>query len=649
MVRHNGKHRDAERHAVSALVVSKEPRMDDRGRAVDAAREPETAGDAADAMPGGAAAADATAALGDADSDAAAAPSGAAVTSEDAADNAADAAQGDTAAAPSDTAAAQGDMKPDATLSSRSASNAVPPRVRNSRIVRFMSEGNQVKWVLAGKAALCGLVGGILVIVYRALLGWGGAVARGIFSYLGAHPAMIAVWVLAALGVGLLISWMVRKVPMGSGSGIPQVKGVLLNGLTMPALPVLGVRYLGGTLCSVFGLSLGREGPSIQIGAAGSQLVSQKIAHSKDEEKLLVAGGAAAGLSAAFNAPLSGMMFALEEMYRSFSPLVLLTAASASLTADIAAKYFFGLTPVLDFSTVRQISSLWTFLWMIPLGLLVGLVGALTNHMLLGAQMLYNKLPQWSRVPLSLLVALPVGLFFPWALGGGEQMIRMAENVMPSLSLLVLMVVVKMVFTSTSFGSGVPGGIFMPILAIGTACGGACGMALYKMGVIYLGDVTAFAIYGMAAALAASVKAPITAILLTVEMSGSLVHMLPVALCAFSALFVSDAIKTKPIYAELLSRYLASHGGAETEKRGNAIAEFPVEPGSKADGAMIASLDLPASGVLVTVIRGGREIIPYDSTRIAAGDYLVIVFPSVHMRSVHRRMNALCRGTVLRT
>lgn len=522
------------------------------------------------------------------------------------------------------------------------ASVSTPPH-RASRVIRFMSHTNQVKWVIAGKAALCGVIVGVLVVAYRVLLAWGTGRAVLIYRWLHGRPLWIAGWCALAVAAGLLIGWMVKKVPMASGSGIPQVEGVLLKGLHLSPLPILAVRYLGGGLCSLFGMSLGREGPSIQIGAAGSQLLSRKIRGSHSEGRLLVAGGAAAGLSAAFNAPLSGMMFALEEVYRSFSPLVLLSAAAASLVADFVSKNWFGLTPVLDFSSVPQMP-VWNVLWMLPLGIVVGLIGSLTNRVLLGAQTLYGKLPWQARAPIGLLIAVCVGMLFPYALGGGESMIGISESLTMSLGMLVLLMVVKMVFTATSFGSGVPGGIFMPILAIGTACGAACGMAVSLLGLIPMRYVTAFAVYGMAAALAASVKAPVTAIMLTVEMTGSLVHMLPVALCAFTALFVSDLLHTKPIYTELLDRYMRSHEGSEHEQHGNAIMEFPVEPGSMADGALVGSLDLPASARLVTILRGPVEVIPYGSTRVEPGDYLVLVFPTVHTQSVNEAMTRVCKN-----
>ncbi len=159
---------------------------------------------------------------------------------------------------------------------------------------------------------------------------------------------------------------------------------------------------------ALFGLSLGREGPSIQIGASGAQCVSHRLrGHRREDmqEHYLVTAGAAAGLSAAFSAPLSGMMFALEGVHRSFSPAILMGATAASLTADFVSKYCFGLRPVLDFGDIGQLS-LEEYVWLIPLGLVAGLVGSLMNRSLLGFQTLYGKLPAWSRPMIAIAMDL---------------------------------------------------------------------------------------------------------------------------------------------------------------------------------------------------------------------------------------------------
>ena len=318
---------------------------------------------------------------------------------------------------------------------------------------------------MAAAGIVIGLVSGLLVVVYRLGIEYGTDASRWIYARICETPWLIAPWAVAAVAAALAIAWMVGKEPMAGGSGIPQTNGVVICGLKMRWQTILPVRFVGGLLGALFGLSLGREGPSIQIGASGAQCVSHRLRGRRREdmqEHYLVTAGAAAGLSAAFSAPLSGMMFALEGVHRSFSPAILMGATAASLTADFVSKYCFGLRPVLDFGDIGQLS-LEEYVWLIPLGLVAGLVGSLMNRSLLGFQTLYGKLPAWSRPMIAIAIALPVGIWLPDVLGGGSNLIDTAEHARVGLGMLCLLFVAKMLFTSTSFGSGAPGGIFMPI------------------------------------------------------------------------------------------------------------------------------------------------------------------------------------------
>ena len=337
---------------------------------------------------------------------------------------------------------------------------------------------------MAAAGIVIGLVSGLLVVVYRLGIEYGTDASRWIYARIRETPWLIAPWAVAAVAAALAIAWMVGKEPMAGGSGIPQTNGVVICGLKMRWQTILPVRFVGGLLGALFGLSLGREGPSIQIGASGAQCVSHRLRGRRREdmqEHYLVTAGAAAGLSAAFSAPLSGMMFALEGVHRSFSPAILMGATAASLTADFVSKYCFGLRPVLDFGDIGQLS-LEEYVWLIPLGLVAGLVGSLMNRSLLGFQTLYGKLPAWSRPMIAIAIALPVGIWLPDVLGGGSNLIDTAEHARVGLGMLCLLFVAKMLFTSTSFGSGAPGGIFMPILAVGSLAGGICGEVLHRFG-----------------------------------------------------------------------------------------------------------------------------------------------------------------------
>ena len=327
-----------------------------------------------------------------------------------------------------------------------SAMTAMPPNDRFDRFDRFsklVPRFDHLKWKMAAAGILVGLISGFLVVLYRLGIEYGTDTARWIYARIRETPWLVAPWAVAAIAAALAIAWMVKKEPMAGGSGIPQTNGVVICGLKMRWQTILPVRFIGGLLGSLFGLSLGREGPSIHIGASGAQILSHRLRGKKREdvqEHYLVTAGAAAGLSAAFSAPLSGMMFALEGVHRSFSPAILMGATAASLTADFVSKYCFGLRPVLDFGTIGQLP-LGEYGWLIPLGLVAGLVGSLMNRSLLGFQTLYGKLPAWSRPLIAIALALPIGIWLPDVLGGGSNLIAMAEHARVGLGMLCVLFV----------------------------------------------------------------------------------------------------------------------------------------------------------------------------------------------------------------
>lgn len=510
----------------------------------------------------------------------------------------------------------------------------------NNKVYRLLSDFGQLKWRIAVKGILIGVLAGFLVVLYRQGIELGTQTAVSIYGFLRLHPVYIILWLAAILLAGVIIGRLVQYEPMASGSGIPQVEGVVLYGLKMKWHTILAVRYLGGILCSLFGLSLGREGPSIQIGASGAKLAADRLSKSELEKTCLITGGAAAGLSAAFNAPLSGIVFALEEVHRSFSPLILLAATTASLTADFVSQTYFGLRPVLQFVKLPQLP-LRLYIWLLPLGILSGLIGSLMNLSLLRFQTLYRKIPAVIRPCIALLLALPCGLFLPEVLGGGANLIKISENVRNGIAFLIILLIIKILFTCTSFGSGVPGGIFLPILSAGALTGSILGLLASHFGFPqqFIPDL---AVCAMAGVLSSCVKAPVTSILLTAEMAGSLVHMLPVAACSFLALFISDLLKIKPIYEALLERFVESNDDRITLNEKGGLHEYPVEPGCTICGKKISEITWPENSLIVGIRRGNSEIVPKGNIHIRTGDYLIILFPEDYKTDIRRNMEELC-------
>jgi H+/Cl- antiporter ClcA len=484
-----------------------------------------------------------------------------------------------------------------------------------------LSARDAALWRTVGLSVLVGVIAGALVVAYRKLVGAGLRVAVTVYDDVARRPVLLLVWVPAAVVVALALAWMVRRVPAAGGSGIPQVKGVLVYGLRVPTWPVLAVRFVGGGLGALFGLSVGREGPCVQIGASAAEGVAAAARSRGLERDHLVTAEAAGGLAAAFNAPLSGAVFALEELHRSFAPTVLLAATSAALSADVVSSAVFGLRPVLDFGAVSTLP-LRVYPWLLLLGPVAGAVAVVATRSLLGAQKAYRRLPRAVRPVIALLLLLPAGLFAPALLGGGDGLVATAESGALPVAVLGALLVGKIALTSTSFGSGVPGGIFMPLLSVGALTGAVVAGVAEHAGLPP--EVrAALVLCAMAGVLSAGVQAPVTAILLVVEMTGRVVHVLPVAACALLALLTADVLRGRPIYDVLLDRFLAVARPAE-RGAGDAVLEVPVEAGSAAAGSTVAALGMPEGVRLVRVQRGRQRIEPEGETVLRPGDLVEV-------------------------
>lgn len=407
------------------------------------------------------------------------------------------------------------------------------------------------RWRILWKCVLIGLISGFAVCLYRLLIRESHGFALDAFSFMRDNPLYILPWLACAAVAAYVIARLIRWAPAASGSGIPNVKGNVMLGHRIRSIPILVVRFIGGAVGALFGLSVGREGPSVHVGAAAAEPVAKAVSEDELEERIMLTSGAAAGLSAAFNAPISGMVFALEEIHHSFSEYVLIAGLASASIADIVSSLIFGLKPVLAFVIVPDVE-LADCMWFLPCSIAAGFLGWLINRSFMGIRRLFRMVPVWVGILVALVIALPVGLFLPEAVGGGEEAVEIAEKAEMSLMFMITLLVVKLVFTCTSFGSGVPGGIFMPILAIGAVAGCAAGLALAELG-MPAEYACNCAVLCMAGTLASSLRTPVTAVLLVTEMTATLVHLLPLAICVLIAYTVSGMLRTRPIYRLLLA------------------------------------------------------------------------------------------------
>ena len=495
---------------------------------------------------------------------------------------------------------------------------------------------------LVFEGIIIGAVTGVLILFYRIALEKAQEISLHIYETLSHSMQFLPIWILALLGIGWLIGRLLLFEPMIGGSGIPQVEGMLQGKLTATWWKVVLAKLIGGTLSVGAGLSLGREGPSVQLGASVGQGFGKIFKRIRLEEKFLVTSGASAGLAAAFNAPLAGVMFALEEVHKNFSPLVLLSSLASALTANYVASGFFGLKPVLAYPNPQELP-LKDYFYILILGVIIGALGVVFNKSLLFTQRLYDrirKIPKQYRVILPLLLSVPFGLLLPQVLGGGHGIIVSLLTENQTLTFLLILLAGKFFFTMISFGSGAPGGIFLPLLSIGALIGGAYGLILVQAFGADRSLVGTFVVLAMAGYFTAIVRAPITGIILITEMTGSFQYLLPLAIVSITAYLVADSMGEKPIYESLLDRLLHKKTDLEPigDKKDKTILEFCVCMGSQADGQKILDLSWPKNSLLVAVRRGEQEIIPKGDTRIESGDYLVVLTNDDQVASINDAM-----------
>lgn len=418
---------------------------------------------------------------------------------------------------------------------------------------------------LAGEAAIylkCALVGvlsGVVAVAYRLAIGLVEGWRETFLDRIASSAWNLAGWFAAAIVAGLATAAMAKRLPLIKGSGIPQVKALLMERLRFDWLRELPAKFAGGALAIGAGMSLGREGPSIQLGALVGSAVDKTLGSVGDHGRYLVTAGAAAGISAAFNAPLAGVLFCIEELHRQFSPAMLTATLISSFCANAVMWVLCGGQPVFD---IRLIQTLPLRLYpaiVLPIGIAAGLLGSLFNVGLVGFQRgLGRAFPnERTKLVAAFAAAAAVSLLWDPVTGGGGGLVARSSAYGDTLSTLLLLLAGKLAFTLFCYASGAPGGIFMPMLALGALVGAAIQAVLPALGVG--GDFLANCVLlGMAAFFVAVVRAPVTGAVLITEMAGSFGHFPAFMLASIVAAAVAGLIGTPPIYETLLEQTLAA-------------------------------------------------------------------------------------------
>ena len=405
-------------------------------------------------------------------------------------------------------------------------------------------------------AALVGVLTGVSAATFRILLKRGAGLRDELAHWAHGSWWGLVVVVLVCTAAAAIAAALVHRVePHAEGSGIPRVEAVADGRVRPDRFRILPVKYIGGLLAISSGMALGREGPSVQMGGTAAVIVATLTRRNLADLRVLVAGGAAAGLATAFNAPIAGGVFVLEELMKRFDPRTTVATLVASASGFIAAhllvqsQYEFKMTTLPDPRMVQ-------YGWVLAIGVVAGLLGVLYNHAVMFALRRADG-SAWPKEVRAALTGAAVGLLVwlaPNLVGGGDNLTQNALLGRGALLATAGVLVLRFALGVVSYAAATPGGLFAPMLVLGSQAGLIVGLVATHLTPHAAPNLAASALIGMAAFFAASVHAPVTGLILATEMTGNTNELPPMLGACAIAMLVAIALRSRSIYDQLADR-----------------------------------------------------------------------------------------------
>ncbi len=425
----------------------------------------------------------------------------------------------------------------------------------NNKIFRqtgyFLQEIARSKIIL--QAVLVGLISGVLVVLFKISIDF-------TFSSINAYCNTLStgiknlIFPLITTTGGLISGLLVFKIaPETKGSGIPYVKMTMARMGNLTRIRSIFVKFFAGVAGIGSGLSLGREGPSVQLGAGAGALVGKIFKMKGTDKDKLIAAGAGSAIGATFNAPIAGTIFVLEELVQKFSPSLLFPVLVATVTAASFARHYLGVNPSFNIPYITGGElSLDLVIVCVILGLTAGVLGVAFSKVIFKSNEIFEKIKisNWAKPAMAGLIVGIAGLFIPYILGSGNFSVDLLLENKFTVTSVIIIFLAKFFITPLCFGSGAAGGIFLPMLMLGAFLGYFTGTIFNNCGL----DVNPIiiAMIGMGAFLSAVARTPITAVVMVFEMTGGYHHILPIMLSAAIADLIAEKMNHRPIYASLI-------------------------------------------------------------------------------------------------
>lgn len=490
---------------------------------------------------------------------------------------------------------------------------------------------------------LTGLFAGVVVTFYNICMSLGEQNSEKLYSLLLQNPAFIPLLFVGLAAGAIVIGTVVRFVPMIRGSGIPQIEGAARGIVRFKWYVTMCSMFAASVACVFMGYPAGGEGPSLEIGGCCGSATGTVLKRNQMVKRLQIASGASAGLAVAFNAPITGVVFALEEAFRSFSPQVFICATISVLTALVTRNAIrpaigFGVGFAFDGFVFNSFDAM-SYLYLALSALITSLAGVGFYYLVFASKKLFKKITFLKGagkyiVPFTLAGAF--GLITLYSLGGGHSFIEAlaTEGGEKALSIesvfgisivasLIVIVIVRFILAVCSMGCGVPCGVFIPMLSIGAGLGAICSLIFQKAGMDpAVSDY--LVIICMAAFFTCVVKAPITGIVMVFELTGQFVNFLPAMVGIVIGYLIGMLFKTEAIYEKSLNGFIAEEKIYEKFRKIHIM--LTIGEGSKADGKAVREITWPTNGLVVArTTKDGEKTVPDGETVLVSGDEIEFV------------------------
>jgi chloride channel protein, CIC family len=401
--------------------------------------------------------------------------------------------------------------------------------------------------VFLALALLIGALTGLVVVAFIVLTE---RLGMRLYPVGGAALRRLAFPVGGSIGIGYLLF---KYFPNARGSGVPQTKAALYAREGRILLRTVFGKFFCTSATLASGIPLGREGPSVQVGAGIASVLGRFLGLRAEKVKALLPVGAAAAIAAAFNTPMAAVLFALEEVVGDLHAPMIGSVVLASATSWLVLRALLGNSPLFKVPQYQVVHPVEFAIYGV-LGLAGGLVSVAFTKLLLGLRRKFLKLPiktsPFQPLAGGLLVGI-FGLFVPQVLGVGYGFVGDALNGKMALKLMPILVVLKLVGVAMSYASGNAGGIFGPALFIGAMLGGSVGTIAHNLFPAYTATPGAYALVGMGTAFAGIVRAPMTSVLMIFEMTQDYSVIVPLMISNLVSLFIASRLQPEPIYDAL--------------------------------------------------------------------------------------------------